>query len=495
MKTVYLIYACNNPLAPHFPESSLSLAGMLLKEGFKVRITDTTITPKNEWSFEDPLFFGFTVYSNAGIGSALNLAKDLRDRFPGTPLLWGGPHAQMVPEQTAEHPYVDAVCVDEGEFVIRDVAHMIAEGRWNPEEIRGLVYKDKNGMVVRTPSQELIDLDTIPYHPYELLDLKGYFVSTIKGYYQSSRGCPHSCTFCAKTQQRRWRPKSPGIVVDHVERMVKEFGIRELYFSDANFFVDLRRVRSICNCLLEKNINIRWSAFCRCDTIMRMDEAFLNLLKSSGCTQLDIGGESGSDYVLKEFSKGISRADIIASVDKLSRAGIRPELSFVIGAPMEKDQDFKQTISLVTTIRDKYPTASINGIFQFQPYPNSTLGDRTIREWRLPIPENLEEWQKHPINLPRRSYFPWLDHQRYSRMITTSYIASYLFYYDRLFTSVEGRLLHKSYGWLVFKGMLKVAHNLVIRHLIRLRWNLGFMKFPLEWRLFGLIRDRVFGLI
>ncbi len=277
--------------------------------------------------------------------------------------------------------------------------------------------------------------------------------------------------------------------------MVREFGIKELYFSDANFFVDLRRVRDICNRLSERNINIKWSAFCRCDTIGRMDADFLNMIKSSGCAQLDIGGESGSDAVLKQFSKGITRAEILSAVDKLCKAGIKPELSFVIGAPMETDKDFDKTISLVTTIRDSYPKASINGIFQYQPYPNSALGEQTIKEWRLPIPQTLEGWSDHPITLPRRVYFPWLDDERYSRMITTSYIASYLFYHDRIFTSVEGQLLHKSPGWSVFKKVLKVAHNLVIKHLIRLRWNYGYMKFPLEWRIFGFIRDKVFELI
>ncbi len=65
---------------------------------------------------------------------------------------------------------------------VRDFARMVSDGLWDPAQIGGLVYKDKNGAIVRTPPQELVDVNAIPYHPYDLLDLKRYFVSSIKGY-------------------------------------------------------------------------------------------------------------------------------------------------------------------------------------------------------------------------------------------------------------------------------------------------------------------------
>jgi len=496
MKTVYLIYSSHSAVVPQFPEGALAVAGALLKQGFRTNIIDLNVTPSPVVPFEDPLFFGFTVYSNRGIGPAVRLARRLRSSFPNTPMVWGGPHAQMVPEQTAAHPCVDAACYGEGEGVAVEIARAVTQGTLRWQDISGVAYRDPAGIIHRTPPAPLVDVDTLPYHPYELLDFSKYFVSTNKGYYQSSRGCPFCCSFCTKTQQGRWRGKSPELVLEHVTRMIGQFGIKELYFSDANLFVDIDRVRAIADGILRQRLGIGWSAFCRADSVARMSDETLRLLRASGCGRLSIGGESGSDRVLKLFSKGgVNRAVILQAVARLCGVGIRPELSFIVGAPMETDDDLGETISLVNTIRGQFPSAAINGMFHYQPYPDSTLGAQAIDEWKLPMPASLEEWERHAITLPRRKYFPWLDDRRYNRMITTSHIASYLYYYDRLFDSVEGASLDKSLKWRVLKTGLRAAHLTVIKRLIRLRWERGRMEFPLEWRAFGLIRDRVFETI
>lgn len=495
MKTIHLIYAANNKVVPHFPESSLGLAGVLTEAGYKVKITDAAITPRSEWKWDDPLFFGITVYSNSSIALALSIASELRRKYPGVPIIWGGPHAQTVPEQTAKDRYVDAVCYDEGEAAVLDIASQLTTGEWDPSKIKGLCYRGADGEVVTAPAQELIDVNSIPHHPYRLLDMPRYFVSRHKAYYQSSRGCPFSCTFCARTQQRRWRPKSAEVVLEQLDRMIRELAPSEIYFSDANFFVDLRRVRSICEGMLQKGFNVTWSAFCRCDSILRMDEEFLQLLTAAGCRQLDIGGESGSDVMLKNFSKGITRKEILESVRKLSNAGIRPELSFVVGAPMETDEDFRETASLIDDLRENYPLASINGVFHYQPYPNSRLGEETIEKYSLPVPADLEGWSKHPVSEPRREYFPWLTDRKYRRMLLAGSIASYIFLYGKLFDSAEGEAVHRSLKWRTFKAIMKVAHALFIRWSIRLRWNLHHDAFPIEWEAYAYLRNKIFKTI
>lgn len=491
MKTIHLICAANNRIVPHFPESSLSLAGVLTQAGYKVKITDAELTPRSKWKWEDPLFFGITVYSNSSIGLALSIAHDLRQKYPTVPLVWGGPHAQMVPEQTASHYLVDAACYDEGEIVITAIADQLTAGEWDPSQINGLCFRAEGGRIVSTPPQELIDVNSIPYHPYHLLDLSLYFLSQQKAYYQSSRGCPFSCTFCARTQQRRWRPKSPEIVLSHLGKMIRELAPNEVYFSDANFFVDIERAVTICEGMVSKGFNISWSAFCRCDTIMRMDEEFLRLLKRAGCRQLDIGGESGSDAMLKSFSKGITRDTILESVRKLCGVGIKPELSFIAGAPNETEDDFKQTLSLVDTIYSKYPLASINGIFHYQPYPNSSLGETTIKEWNLPIPSDLESWNTYPIAESRREYFPWLSNKQYRRMMLIGNIASYKFLYGRLIESPESDALNRSLKWRLLKTSLNIMHKLFVRWIIYFRWNLMCDILPIEWNLYSYLRNKI----
>jgi radical SAM superfamily enzyme YgiQ (UPF0313 family) len=454
-----------------------------------VAITDTAVTPRPEWRFDDPLFFGLTIYSNESIADALSLARELRERYPGVPLVWGGPHAQMVPEQTASHPLVDAVCYDEGEQSVVEIAEQISHGAWDPAGIRGLAFRDEEGRVRRTQPAPLMSGDDLPYPPYDLLDLGRYFVARQKSYYQSSRGCPFSCTFCADVQQRRWRARSPEVVLDHLARMVRELGSHEIYFSDANFFVDLRRARRICEGMLERGLHLRWSAFCRVDTVLRMDADFLRVLSRAGCHQLDIGGESGSDEVLRAFSKGVTSEMILQAVDQLAAVPIKPELSFIGGAPAESEEDFAKTLSLIDTIRHRHPVATVNGIFPYQPYPNSKLGAEAIARWELPVPRDLEGWSRYPVVMPRRECFPWLSDRHYRRMLVASYVASYRFLYGRVFDSPESRALDSSLWWRTVKLLLGGVHNLFVRWSIYLRWDRRCDLFPLEWKLFAAVRN------
>jgi radical SAM superfamily enzyme YgiQ (UPF0313 family) len=175
----------------------------------------------------------------------------------------------------------------------------------------------------------------------------------------------------------------------------------------------------------------------------------------------------------------------------LSEVGIRPELSFIAGAPMETDEDFKQTISLINIVRDKYPNATINGVFHYQPYPNSRLGESTIREWSLPLPADLEGWGKYPVTEPRREYFPWLTDRKYSKILLTGQIASYLFLYGRVLNSPESEAMQKSFKWRSLVFLLKAAHVLFVRWSIYLRWNRQWDIFPVEWQIFGYLRNKI----
>ena len=491
MKQVHLVYTANDRNIPHFPESSLSLAAVLLAAGFDARITDTAISPQPEWRFDDPLLLGLTVYSNESISTAIDIARQCRLDHPGVPIVWGGPHAQMVPEQTAAHPLADAVCYGEGEGPIVEMARQLAAGRWDPEAISGLMYKGPDGSVRKTRSVPPIDLDALPYSPYHLLRLDRYFISSHKCYYQSSRGCPFSCTFCCDIQQRRWRPRSAPTVLRHLERIVSEFRSREIYFSDANFFVDIRRAEAICRGLVDRDLGIRWSAFCRADTVMRMKDDFLALLARAGCSQLDIGGESGSDQVLARFSKGTTRETLLRAVDRLVRVGIRPELSFITGAPIEAPEDLTSTMSLIDTLRQDFPLATVNGLFHYQPYPNSSLGKETIERWQLPLPTCLEDWPKRPLSAPRREYFPWLDHRQFNRMVVVNAIANYRYFYHRMMDSAEIDVLQRSLPWRFLRLAARVAQATFVRWLVYLRWNMGVNAFPIEWRIYSWLRDRL----
>ena len=491
MKTVCLAYAANNPRLPHFPEGPLSLGGALRDAGFKATLLDAALTPRAQWHFDDPLFLGISVYTNESIRTGIEIAKVFRAAHPDVPIIWGGPHAQLAPDQTARHPLVDCVCPGEGERAIVRLAEQLSQGQCDFAAIPGLVFK-RGEEIVRTAPEGPLPAEAFPWPDYTLLEQDRYFLAHRKFYYLSSRGCPFRCVFCnIRHKNQQWRGKSAERVLEEIAQIAATFQPEEFYISDANFFPNLERVRKICEGFIERGFTFRWSAFCRIDTIQRMSDDMLQLLRRSGCYRLDIGGESGSDRILERLSKGITRDMTLESVERIWREGIMPELSFMTGLPFEQEEDTQATLSLAKKLRKDFPGTTINGIFYYQPYPDTELGEQVIREWNLPIPENLEAWARHPITLPRREYFPWLSGHQYGRMVTVSTIASYLHIYERI--TSEARRPGAKHS-LLFRGLIggiRLLHHTLGRLMIWLRLDKGLDMFPVEWRVFAFLRNKI----
>lgn len=494
MKTIYLIYAANNKIVPHFPESSLALASVLMAVGHKVSIIDSELMPKSTWKFENPLFFGITIFSNESILNAIQLAKIIRKQYPDIKIIWGGPHVHMVPEETAKHHLVDAACYGEGETTIVSIAKQLEQDRWNPDELKGIIYRDKNGCIRKNPVHPPIELDRLPLLPYEMLDRKWYPISNHKIYYQSSRGCPFFCRFCSYTAMRGWQEKSSDHVVHEIEYVHKQLGIKEVYFSDGNFFVKIKRVEEICHALIKKKLGIKWTAFCRADTVDRMDDDTLALLSKAGCRQLDIGGESGSDRILKYLEKGTNRRMLVRSVKRLTKFKIRPEMSFMLGVPLEDKNDRMLTLDLIDELINISDNISINGIFQYQPYPNTSLCQEIMETWRLPLPKSLEEWGMRPVSYPRKEYFPWLSQNEYSEMMTIHSIFSYFFLRNKMKDSKEAAGMKKSVLYRLLHLIVAIIGS-PLDYLAAYRWKHRFFQYLLEWNLYRFAKVKILKMI
>ena len=118
----------------------------------------------------DPVFVGVTCMSGQQIGYGLEFARRVRAENPHCPIVWGGVHPTLLPEQTAANECVDVVVRGESELVVADLADRLAAGE-PLDDVNGLTYKAQ-GEIVSTPDADLIDLDSIPLElPYDLLDL------------------------------------------------------------------------------------------------------------------------------------------------------------------------------------------------------------------------------------------------------------------------------------------------------------------------------------
>ena len=237
-----------------------------------------------DFDMGNPLFVGITSMSGLQIRYGLEFAKKVRAENPSCPIVWGGVHPTLLPEQTAASKYVDVVVRGEGEVTIRELANTI-DATENIENVKGVTCR-MGGRILTAPDREFIDLDSLPLGlPYYLLQRDRYpSLKAGRIHIQTSRGCPHRCGFCYNSLFNRgiWRCKSPERVLDEIEHVILEFPeVKCIDIVDDNFFVDKARVEKICEGIIHRGIETPWRANCRFDYMANYEKEFVTLLEKS----------------------------------------------------------------------------------------------------------------------------------------------------------------------------------------------------------------------
>src|SRR5205823_12395062 len=121
----------------------------------------------------DAACVGFTIFSGPPIAAALNLSRELKSRFHNLPIIWGGWHPSILPEQCIASGAVDAVVIGQGEGAFSELLEVIDKPReW--ASIPGLCVA-REGKAQRTATRPLSKMDAFPPACYELLDVELYF--------------------------------------------------------------------------------------------------------------------------------------------------------------------------------------------------------------------------------------------------------------------------------------------------------------------------------
>lgn len=130
---------------PQVPLALLHLANPLLEQGFKVRILDMRVENYRDAELGCPVFVGITSMSGQQIKYGLQFAQKVRSELPDCPLVWGGIHATLLPEQTTKNPFVDVVVRGEGEETLAELANKIYTNQ-PIDNVEGITYED-NGKI------------------------------------------------------------------------------------------------------------------------------------------------------------------------------------------------------------------------------------------------------------------------------------------------------------------------------------------------------------
>lgn len=369
-------------------------------------------------------YFGTTVMPGPQLRQAIPYAMRTREQFPDVINIWGGYFASNQHKVVLSSPYVDYVINGPGDVAFPALLDALEAGE-PPEKVRNLILV-KDGKIMQTVKETLLDQDKLPQLPYEYLDkfypVEGYLGKTFMGSktiaYHSSFGCPFTCSFCAVVPiyNARWKGKSAENIYEDVKFLKERYGANAIEFHDNNFFVSQKRTVEFSK--MVKNDGIEWWGEGRIDTLDKYTDEALTLMREAGCRMIFFGAESGNDEILSQMDKGGTQtaAQIKSFAERLRKFDIIPEYSFVLGMPADKpEQVMKQInsdIGFIREVKEINPSTEII-IYLYSPVPSegSELYER-ITKAGFAFPEKLEDWlepQWENFDLRKNPLTPWLN--------------------------------------------------------------------------------------
>ena len=468
----------------NLPIGILSIGTFMKKEGYDVTLLDfrkyekkEVIKRIKESINENTICVGVSMMTMQ-IGHGLEIIDYIKTHYE-LPIIIGGIHATLFPEQTLKDKSVDYIIQGEGEYCFSSLVKFIDKKEGDIKKIKGLGYKIKNKIVIN-PIGDTLEVKDLPFPDYDLIeDLELYIkrkfnrsdgttFDTRSLDLHTSRGCPYRCTYCINTLDsfKRWRSKDIKDILDHIDFVIKKYKINFIWFMDDFFFGDISRVKTIAEHIIKKKYKIKWEATIRANLFndSLVNDELLKILKKSGCYSLGFGFESGSDRILKKIKKGIVTANIVKAVTKCKEYDIMVRGSFMCGFPTETKDEVKATGNLILKLKEIHPKGVYYSPGLLRPYPGAELYQECVT-YGFKEPKSLREWGSKDFN-----FGMYMGHKELPWVKYPNWLRNYQIYLHLATLTISAKTLKKKQS-LPYKIFGEIS-------LFRIRRNLYFL--PLE---------------
>lgn len=331
--------------------------------------------------------------STQNMTAAGETCRAIKALNPTLPIMMTGTHPAALPRRTMEEEAIDFVCDREGPQTILSTALALKNGLSDFSAIPSLWYRH-DGTIVSNHAGELMDdldrqmpgvaWELLPmdryrahnWHCFEHIDERQPYVSM-----HTSMGCPYKCSFCCinapfgKPSYRMW---SPEAVIAEIDRLVQQYGVKNIKFVDEMFVLNRNHVLGICDRIIERGYKLNIWAYARVDTVK---DEFLDKLNRAGFRWLALGIESGSKHVRDGVEKGrFGTPEIINTVRKIQQAGINVIGNYIFGLPDDTHESMQETLDLALEANCEFAN-----FYCAMAYPGSKLYTMAVENgWALP---------------------------------------------------------------------------------------------------------------
>ncbi|MFC1584842.1 B12-binding domain-containing radical SAM protein [Fibrobacterota bacterium] len=463
---VLLFFFIDGLRSDTFPNVALmSLAAYVKKnEGINVKIIclDDYADPEHiikTYMHDRVILCGISVLTPY-ITKAIKLSSVIKAKRKAAPIVWGGVHATLFPEQCFDCGDVDFAVRGDGEIpMLKLIQFLRGKNETGLDGIPGLYYRrGKPGVIVKSKrNNELfsssgeLDYDSVEniedfivgvgaglylpsYSNYGFFKSMVYSLPFAKRLFTFSggrilpvltgRGCPMKCTFCINNAYFRKPVKydTDGLL-DTMLDLKTKYGIDYFRFVDELFLVNRKFAVDFAERILQRNMDIKWWASGHANLFSNMHVDDVELLKKAGLVLTGFGLESGSERIIKRLKKGTNREKILKSAEILSKCNLPFTISFFCGIPGDRLDDYLQTLDIMRKIRELEisNTCWMQRVQFYRPYPGNELYKEALREGYIP-PKKLTDWQRSLAHqMPGKTdNMPWVTAGKAAEI--TSYI-------------------------------------------------------------------------
>ena len=280
----------------------------------------------------------------------------------------------------------DCGVIGEGEETSVELIMALTEQR-SLSGVKGLIYRDENGLHLTERRNEIMDLDSLPFPDYEGFNYAVYLEQNPdlsdegKKYSQVSviggRSCKYNCTFCFHPSGTKYRQRSLDSIFSEIDYLICQYPISYIALREELFATDNERVRDFCRRMGKYDID--WSIQLRIDSI---NQELVDILKDTRCRYVFVGVESADDKVLRSMHKGITRVQIEKALYLLHQAGLNSRSGVIFGDEAETYETANNTLQW---FRDNYSRYRLF-VDMIISFPGSTLYRHACQKGIIPDP-------------------------------------------------------------------------------------------------------------
>lgn len=269
------------------------------------------------------------------------IIRECRKLMPKVPIWVGGPEVSYDVRDVLDRlPEVTGVMIGEGEETFSELMQHYHDVGKPLSEIDGIAYRDEQQGIRVNAWRPVIDLSTVPFVYEDMEDFRNKII-----YYESSRGCPFSCSYCLSSVDKCLRFRDLDLVKKELQVFIDE-EVPQVKFVDRTFNCNHKHAMAIWRYLMEHDRGITNFHFEVAADLLNEEELELIEQMRPGLIQLEIGVQSTNEMTIKEIRRTMKFSEVARVVRRINRKkNVHQHLDLIAGLPHEDLESFKNSFN------------------------------------------------------------------------------------------------------------------------------------------------------